>query len=226
MSKTRIIMLSLLAALAASVFASASVLPVPASAHEFLTEGKKVEKGGRQRGRSPRKLDLPVTIDNKMWQYSCGYDTVRRIWINAFSYEDVRTYFECEWYDFSNGRRIRQPNCVVRGGGKGTFEAEGELVGRGEVKEKGLKSEETLEEITVEGESCEIAGTYKVKGTETCEIPEPELEKVIHEFICTPAGSKIKIKGETNKGEKIETETGIFDIEYVEMESLQAWSDN
>ena len=54
---------------------------------------------------------------------------------------------------------------------------------------------------TKSGQTCNIANTYPITGTQKCAIDTSEAEasegKVLHEVICTAAGSKLKLGEET-----------------------------
>jgi hypothetical protein len=42
---------------------------------------------------------------------------------------------------------------------------------------------------------CRFAGEWKLKGSQTNELPEAEVEKVEHETVITPSGSSLKVSG-------------------------------
>jgi hypothetical protein len=86
---------------------------------------------------------------------------------------------------------------------------------------KGSGEEEVFVELSLKGSSCAIKGTYKVKGSQVCATPEAEFEKVIHESICTPAGSKLK-----QKGEPTENTAQLFGVEQLKLKSGKPWSAN
>ena len=70
-------------------------------------------------------------------------------------------------------------------------------------------------EIKVEGATCVVKGTYKVKGTQTCKLPSGELFAVNHEIKCTSTGSKLKLGTEEASFEGIQT---------AKLESKKEWS--
>lgn len=73
--------------------------------------------------------------------------------------------------------------------------------GSGEVEDelKPTKAEEVFAEITIEGSLCVLKGTFKVKGTQTCELPSGEAFLITHEIACKPSGSKLKLGTEEAK---------------------------
>ena len=77
------------------------------------------------------------------------------------------------------------------------------IAGRPEDEFKPTKAEETFVEITIEnvtGKNClEKVTNLKVKGTQTCELPNAGALLVTHEIVCTPSGGKLKLGTEEAK---------------------------
>jgi hypothetical protein len=59
--------------------------------------------------------------------------------------------------------------------------------------EKGVFTEFTLTEKP--GEKCSIKGVYKVTGTQTCSLSNPEREEAEHELSCSVTGSDLTFGG-------------------------------
>ncbi len=69
----------------------------------------------------------------------------------------------------------------------------------------------TFVEITFEGEKCAIKGTYKVEGTQTCNLPNETVLQEEHEIECLPAGSGLTFAGKPahfTSTEKVKLESG------------------
>jgi hypothetical protein len=204
-------MTALLAVLVMGVF-FVITLPVTALAHEFIIEGKgEGVKISSLKGSSGPNTAY-ATINGGTVYRNCDSDyTIFGIVIARFG---------CgPWMELRKEGRPEVLPCTYSE--DETEEMEGELVGTGEYKEKGAKAEETFAEITIE--KCGIEGKYKIKGSELCTIPRAFEENVVHEFICTPGGSKLIFKGES-KGEKIETTQYSFSTELGILESGKKWS--
>jgi len=59
---------------------------------------------------------------------------------------------------------------------------------------------------------CALKGSYKVKGTQVCKLPQAGESKVEHEIECTPAGSKLTLGGAPAKftsTEKVKLKSGL-----------------
>lgn len=237
MSKTRVTMQSLLVM---SVFSSVLVSSASAATHIFKIEGTEITKATEFQGQQTQEppiiqigppTPLPsgrvpvegetLRINGMIHVWVCT-TTTTTVTITGSNITVTQTVRSCNWkLPNTKGQPTPDPNCKFAGE-KMTLEAKGELDGRGEILDTGSKAEETLSEFTVEGEKCEIAGTYKLKGKEVCTIPETEFEKVIHGFICTPAGSKVTLE---SKSVKIEGPgVALWITEEVEPVSLKNWS--
>jgi hypothetical protein len=210
MLKARVITLSLLALAMVGSLTSVVALPASAAAHEFIVEGK-------GEGAKGLKSFIGTSGRNILWLSNTSF---QRCMEDTTFLGFIISHKHCGAIEVFMGEAMLPTSCTVANE-EVTEETVGELVGRGEYLETGAKIEETISESKVEGAKCEFAGTYKLKGKITCSIPEPELEKVIHELICTPAGSKTTMK----VGEKA-VEVPYFDTEYVKLESMKPWSSN
>jgi hypothetical protein len=221
MSKTKVILLGLLAAFALSAISSSAT-----SAHEFKVEESEIAKSSPQTilGLSPSKF-MQIHIGGKPYVVRCVYDIVRGTMGNGGTTVLEINEYNCFFVGaLPNGRPQILPGCklpaVIRQFATDT------LPQRGIDKWTGEKTEETLLEFTVEGTKpeCEIEGKYKVKGSMTCAIPEVEYEKVLHELICTPAESNLH---DTREGkEETESVVQIFDVEDWSLEGNKKWSAN
>jgi hypothetical protein len=209
MPKIRAIILGLLTALAVNA-SVAVVLTDSASAHEFFIEEK---SEGAKEPTSFLGFSGPGIYYIRGNWYACLADYYtgagRRIGIGCVAV-----------IVGPGGKRQVQTKCTIKNG-EIVEEFKGELTGKGELLEKGANTEEILAEIAVEGTECESKGTYKLKGGELCAIPEAEFQKVLHQLICTPAGSKLKaLKEGTELEAQLWTTEGTF------LSGNKKWSSN
>lgn len=58
---------------------------------------------------------------------------------------------------------------------------------------KAVEPEEVFAIIEIIGSECTSKGKFKVKGTQTCKVLNPEASGTQHELECTAAGSKLKL---------------------------------
>jgi hypothetical protein len=193
MSKTKVILLGLLAAFAVCAISSTTA---SAATHEFKVEGKEITEKIPY-DQVTRNLRIFFTQGHKLYYQYCPEDTARGNFIPPNKDEEEIVAFNCQVFDLENGKKVFQPQCVVKEKKEILF-AKTEQIAHGIDQFKGSETEEKFGEITFEKgtEACAIEGTYKLKGEILCAMPEAEFEKVLHEFICTPAGSNIKLQKE------------------------------
>lgn len=53
--------------------------------------------------------------------------------------------------------------------------------------------------VEIKVEVCALKGSYEVKGTQKCKLPEGEVFKIEHQIECTPAGSSLTLGGKAAK---------------------------
>jgi hypothetical protein len=118
----------------------------------------------------------------------------------------------CNVFENSKGKRVALTGCTVKE--PIVMEFTGALIEHGIDELKGKAAEETFAELKIEGEKCTLKGTYKLKGAELCSISEAEYRKMSHEFLCTPAGGKLKLGAETAQ---------LFSTEMVKLKTSLEW---
>jgi hypothetical protein len=127
--------------------------------------------------------------------------------------ENGLQFKNCRLVENTNGKKAFLTACTIKEPVELKFK--GELIKSNENALKGSGIEESFAEIKVESEKCALKGTYKIKGSQSCEMPEGELEKLIHEAICSPAGSKLSLGSEAAQ---------FFDNEVLQLKSRKLWS--
>jgi hypothetical protein len=212
MSKVKIVLLGLFAVFALSATTAATA----SAAHVFKIEGTEIT------GTEAIEAD---SFSGKM------ETTIAGLSVSVQCEEDVTSGGEIKTKGESKGN-IEFKNCFVIKLNKGSrefltactvgepviAEFKDQLTEHSIDEYKGAGAEETFVELKIKGESCSIKGTYKVKGSQICSTPESEFEKVIHESICTPAGSKLKQKGSEENGAQL------FGVEQLKLKSAKNWS--
>jgi hypothetical protein len=214
MSRVKMVLLSLLAVLAVS-----SVVSTTASAaHVFLIEqtellsSEAVESQG-QNGRIETKVLGVASL--LQCQEELSSSAIKLKGESTFRIEFKNCYTVLN----ENGKRVFSPSCttaeplIAEGTDQliehGVDELKGELN-----KEKGV-----FAELMLTGEKCALKGKYKITGGLVCAIPETEFEKVLHHFICTPAGSRLVV----GTGEKTEP-AQYFGEQQFRLKSLKIWA--
>ncbi len=204
MSRTKCILICISAMLSASAIAPFSAL---ASTHNFKIEGTEIKEGEEVKGSGvtqppPRP---PVTgvyrgifagelIDDSRLYIVIGgivYHQDCQNEISDIQFDNGLTEYQisggpCQLFKTERMMQV-EVHCVA----KEAYSGKDKVVGKGEEL---LEAEagKPFGELELTGKECAIAGTYKIEGTETCTIPEAQFEKVIHELICTQAGSALK----------------------------------
>jgi hypothetical protein len=208
MSKIKFVLLGLLAMFAASLAAS-----TPASAHEYLVEGKAITEKIEVEGTS-QTGKLESTILGSKVSIQCEEDLTREAFIEEKGKSKGKIEFKnCIVLEFSKGKRVFLTTCEVKE--PATAEFTDELVEHSIDEFKPALAEETFVELEIK--TCALKGKYKVKGSQVCAIPEEEFEQVIHHLICTPAGSKLKLGSEAAQ---------LFGEESLKLISKKPWSGN
>jgi hypothetical protein len=209
MARIKYILL-LLAVCAVNMVASASAFA--SSAHIFfvneagLETSETIENVSSSGKLETKAFGIPIFIE-------CDEDISSKYIIeNEGKSEGGVQFKRCHVVEDSKGKKIFLTACIVSEPVE--MKAKGELTSAGIDTLKGASSEESFAEIKIESETCALKGTYKIKGTESCAVPEAELEKATHEAICSPAGSKLVF----GSGEKTEP-AQLFDAELIKLKS-------
>jgi hypothetical protein len=88
----------------------------------------------------------------------------------------------------------------------------GQLTGSSAEDELKPETGTSFGEVTIEG--CSIAGTYKITGTQKCELASAETAKTTHEIVCKTTGSSLELDGAAATFESTEE---------VELEGKENW---
>lgn len=194
MSKFTTILLAAFTALALSALMAGSAL----AAHEFKVEGAAVGATPFEIGGNGYAGDFEGTAAGSTVTFIClagytsiaaGTNQVEKEGKSKFKTE-LRNCFIAK---VSEGKsaptecKVTEPIIA---------EATGSLVGTSEDKFTGSKAEETFSEIVLpKEEKCVLTKlasiTLKLKGAEDCTIPLSLEENVVHQLLCSPAGSSL-----------------------------------
>jgi hypothetical protein len=200
MSRVKLVMLSLLAALALTAIASSTALA--SGGHEFKVEGKTIAKGSKVelQGQIMELGQLESVAKGIAIHITCN---------NAFgNTENVleaegKAKFEAEFqgcttYNINGGKPENLPGCKTS---VGKAAATGELIEAGIIQYNGSGPSSLFNKIEItesEGKagSCNIkGGPFEVKGSQLCAIPSFGFESDIGEVVCDAVGSsKLKVK--------------------------------
>ncbi len=187
MSRVKIVLLSLLAAFAVSAAASATASA--GTTHIYKIEGTSlassegIEGDSLTGGLETKVAKTPIIL-------VCQEDVFKGE-ISKEGKSSVKIEFKnCYLVEKTKeGKKNFLTACTVHEAV--IAEATDELTEHSIDLFKGIGEKEKFSEIKLEGESCAIKGSFEVKGSQACAIPESEFEKVVHVLICTPAGSKL-----------------------------------
>ena len=96
---------------------------------------------------------------------------------------------ECKLYEESTGKQVS--NCTVP---TITAKVVGVLEGsKGAVEDKLTPAEgEKFAQVKIEGATCVLKGTFEVKGSQKCKLPDAETFLEGHELKCEESGSSLK----------------------------------
>lgn len=97
------------------------------------------------------------------------------------------------------GKVTKPANCSLSAAGEKEIAATGEetLETGTAALWTGLHAGQELASITIEGASCPIAGTYTLSGKQHIELPEGSTSLVEHELVAKKIGSVLKFGAET-----------------------------
>jgi hypothetical protein len=216
MSRTRLILLGLLAALAAGVVASASAEPPPptscmtvTSAPAYCVAGAPLTSGATEKfdATNVGEATLKATVSMVKTEIKCeagkSKGTIEGGAAGAVGKSTMTDTFE-------KCKMITPANCKLTSAGEKEIKTtmlKGELVLTGGRVEDELEPKEgAFAAISIEGKesTCVIAevgkpATYNVTGSQLCEIDssntEAEAEAATHKIICKDSGSSLKVGG-------------------------------
>lgn len=186
MKRIRIVGLCLTA-----MFALCAVAAASASAHHFNVEGKEVkgteefEVKGTSGVSNLKGMILGVEV-----RIICKKDKFTGTLEKEGKTKGTVLFEECEIENATTKEKLT--NCKVT---NIEFKFKDKLV---ELNAKIADEFEpsagtTFVEIEITGASCTLKGKYPVTGTQVCELPKGEEELVVHEIVCTPAGSHLEL---------------------------------
>lgn len=182
MSKFRFVLLSAVAALVVSLAATAA-----ASAHEYKVEGKTIAKETGVTGSGSGEYVLKGTPLGIKTEIKCAKVKVEKGAIDVGGVDKGTSelgFTECK-VEKPAGCSVAEP---IKANDR-TVLAETPVQ---ELFEPPTGST-TFAEITLTG--CVVAGTFKVEGSQLCELPNAGTESTSHEVVCKTTGSKLKFGG-------------------------------
>jgi hypothetical protein len=179
--KVRLLLLALLSAL--TVCAAAAV---PASASEFIIEGAQVTTATNVEGTSSLSL-LKATVAGVKVEIECPEGTFTgKIEPGGRGEGDTFLLKKC--------KETSPAKCSVAETLESKLNAK--LIGAPpEAEFEPTTPEGNYFEFSITGSECAIKNTYKVTGTQACELPKSEEELVEHEIVCPTTKSKLKVAG-------------------------------
>jgi hypothetical protein len=218
MSKVKVVLLGLFA-----VFAVSAVTASMASAHAFKVEKSEFTTGSEAIEGDSFSGKLETTIAKLSISLQCEEDVSGPSEIKPKGESKGSLEFKnCFVVEDKEGKRGFVTTCEVKEPVVAEFK---DLLTEHSIDEyKGSKepTKEIFTELELKGASCALKGKYPVKGFQVCATPEAEFEKVIHESICTPAGSKL---AQEKEGTEV-APAQLFGIEQLKLHSGKNWSAN
>jgi hypothetical protein len=217
MSKVKVVLLGLFAVFAVS----AATAGTASAAHVFKVEATELGFGS-----------IPATEAIEADSFSGKMETtIAKLPVSVQCEEDVSGPSEIKTGGASKGS-LEFKNCFMLENKKGKreflaactvqepviAEFKDQLTEHSLDEYKGAGAAELFVEIKIKGATCAVASSDSVKGSQVCATPEAEFEKVIHESICTPAGSNLHQKGSEENGAQL------FGVEQLKLKSGKNWS--
>jgi hypothetical protein len=216
MYRTKILMLSLLAALALTAVASSTASA--GTEHEFKVEGKTIAKGSKVelQGQIVELGQFESLIKGAGIHITCNnaFGNTENV-LEAEGKAKFEAEFEaCTVYTITKGLPESVPGCKIKVT-KAT--ATGELTEAGVIMYKGSGTSELFNEIEITesgGGGCHtgvgVGSPYLIKGTQVCAIPSFGFESDIGEVVCDAVGSS-NLKMKPSQGsEKTENEAKLY----------------
>jgi hypothetical protein len=215
MLKVKIVLLSLFA-----MFAMSAVMAATASAtHTFKVEGTEITKTEEVEADSfSGKLETMVAKLPLAIQCEEDVSGTELVIQPAGTSTGGINFKNCFVVEFKEGKKGFVTTCTVTEPVEAKFTDQ--LTEHGVDVYKGSKPLEGFVELELKGASCAIKGKYPVKGSQNCATPEAELNKVIHESICTPSGSKL---AQEKEGTEVAAAL-LYGTEQIKLKSGKSWS--
>jgi hypothetical protein len=201
MSRTRLVLLGLLAAFALSAVASSPAL----AAHEFKVNGTTVATGEKVEmiGNSPghHQPQWEISIGNTILHIQCQRVTLSLFFLLAAGRISLSLLFSgCTSTIVVGQRAVIEPGCKIKNG-EIKVEGEGELTGAGEITMKTTSGKVSIEKV--EKGECTTEGEYTVTGSQICTLPHYSVETAVALLECNPAGSSINLEKTEKSATKI-----------------------
>jgi hypothetical protein len=186
MTKAKLAVVSLVAALGVSGAASAS-----ASAHEFIVEGKAIgESEDILSSFKSEGTSFFASVSHTKVEIKCAKDK-GSVALEFFGKtKGSITYEECKAYQLNAKRELTLLKCTVPN--TKIFFIDHLITFKAKVADEFEPEGTSFGEFKVTGGECPIGGAYSLKGTVIGIQPEAEVEKETHltEFVPTEAGSQ------------------------------------
>ncbi len=202
MFRTRFAILTMSTALACC---SSAVACEGGMAHEFLVNGAKIAAGEKVEVRGTGGFAVEATVASLATHVRCDEGLLpvgtANVLEEAGKFKSKLELKACTSTIVSTGTEEDEPKCKVA---NFNVENTGELTEAGIATISGAAAEKVFAEIVISevagAGACALAGTYKLKGTTACDIPD-YLVTIPGIFIgCDPLGSKeIKLGTESAK---------------------------
>lgn len=191
MSRIQFVMLSLLVVLALSAGESSTAL----AAHEFIVNGKAVGVKEKVEVEGSGGIFLEATVAKTATHLACGEGLLPIGATNVLEelgkFKSKVEFKACTATAVSAGVEEDEPKCKVP---SFNLEGTGELTEAGVASVTGSAAEKTfatvkIEEVTGAG-ACALAGTYELKGTSLCDVPDYLVTGPGIVMGCSPLGAK------------------------------------
>jgi hypothetical protein len=193
MSRVKLVMLSLLAALALTAIASSTAL----ATHEFKVNGTAIPSGSKVEVQGQiielGQLEGEVGSGNLKVHITCnqakGTASNKNVLESGGKSLLKAEFTGCQVYEVNNGApktlpcEIKEPIAIE---GKGATVAENGVV---EFKGNEEPTKERFGSIEFKGGTCTLLGSDEARGSQLCDVPSYGFEGDIGEVICTGTGS-------------------------------------
>jgi hypothetical protein len=173
-----------------SLAVAAAAAPAAASAHQYRVGGEPIAEGASvwlSATESVESQEFSGTPFGFAVHFLCGRLTVSGELRSAGTGSGTLELNSCT---------VTKPaNCSLKT--PILMKARWTLVGPspGVELELGPEVGEELVTLTLEGASCSLKEPFTISGTQTCALPESEVEASAHEVLCATTGSRLKMGG-------------------------------
>lgn len=199
MSKTKFATLTILVTLVMGAGEASTAL-----AHEFIVNGLPI-KGETVEVRGSGGVGLEAKVAKLATHLGCGEGVLpagaSNVLAEAGKFKSKIELKACGVDIVSSGVEEDMPKCQVP---NFTVESTGELIEGGIASVSGAGAEKAFAKIEISevkgAGACTLAGTYELKGTTTCDIPDYLVTGPAIAIGCDPLGNKeIKFGSESTK---------------------------